>query len=116
MKINEKLSDRTVLAEIGERLARRRISLGLTQFHAATEAGLSKRTIARIENGESAQLSNFIRLMRVLDLLGGLDELIPPEQESPIQLLRRKGKQRKRASSLRSKPKGDSDWTWGKGS
>lgn len=113
MKIHNALTDTTVLTEVGGRLARRRISLGLTQSHLATQAGLSKRTIARIENGESAQLSNFIRLLRALDLLGGFDELIPPEQESPIELLRRKGKQRKRASSRRSSPKGDSDWSWG---
>ena len=113
MKIENSLTDTTVLTEIGERLAQRRISLGLTQSDVATEGGLSTRTIARIENGESAQLSNFIRLLRALDLLGGFDELIPPEQESPIELLRRKGKQRKRASSRRSSPKGDSDWSWG---
>jgi transcriptional regulator with XRE-family HTH domain len=119
MKIQNTLTDTTVLAEVGERLARRRVSLGFTQSHVATEAGLSKRTIARIENGESAQLSNFIRLLRVLDLLGGFDELIPAEQESPIELLRLRGKQRKRASSRRSTPEGpagNSDWTWGEGS
>ena len=117
MKIENSLTDTTVLAEVGERLAQRRISLGLTQSDAATEGGLSTRTVARIENGESAQLSNFIRLLRALDLLGVLDELIPPaDQISPIELLRRKGKPRKRASSPRSTPKGDSDWTWGEGS
>ena len=113
MKIQRSLTDDAVLEEIGQRLARRRISLGLTQSQTAIEAGLSKRTIARIENGAAAQLSSFIRLLRTLDLLDGLDALVPEEQASPIELLRLKGKQRKRASSRRSAPRKDSDWTWG---
>ncbi len=113
MKIQRSLTDDAVLEEIGKRLARQRISLGLTQSEAAIETGLSERTIARIENGAGTQLSSLIRFLRTLDLLDALDALVPEERASPIELLRLKGKQRKRASSPRSKARKASDWTWG---
>ena len=113
MKIDQSLTDATVLHEVGERLAQRRISVGLTQARAAAEAGLSKSTIARIERGESAQLSSFIRLLRTLDLLDRVEALVPDERAGPIELLRLKGKRRKRASTRRAAAKNDSGWTWG---
>lgn len=116
MKIQRSLTDDAVLEEIGKRLARQRISLGLTQSQAAIEAGLSMQTLSRIENGAGAQLTSLIRFMRTLDLLDGLDALVPEERASPIELLRLKGKQRKRASSPRSEVREKSDWTWGEDS
>jgi transcriptional regulator with XRE-family HTH domain len=113
MKIQTSLTDDAVLEEIGRRLARQRLSLGMTQSRAATESGLSKRTIARIENGAGAQLSSFVRLLRTLELLDALQALVPEERASPIELLRLKGKQRQRASSPRSSPPKGSDWSWG---
>ena len=113
MKIQRSLTDDAVLEEIGKRLARHRISLGLTQSEAAVEAGLSMQTISRIENGAGAQLSSLIRFLRTLDLLDALDALVPEERASPIELLRLKGKQRKRASSPGSEVRKESDWTWG---
>lgn len=111
MRITSNLIDDAVLEELGTRLAQRRIAHGLTQAQAANKAGISSRTIARIETGESAQLSSFIRLLRALDLLAGFETLVPPAQASPMELLRHQRKPRKRAS--RSTPKPDSDWTWG---
>lgn len=111
MKIQKSLTDDAVLQEIGKRLARQRISLGLTQSEVAIEAGLSMQTISRIENGAGAQLSSLIRFLRTLDLLDALNALVPEERPSPIELLRLKGKQRKRASSPRSKAR--REWTWG---
>ena len=113
MKIQRSLTDGAVLVELGQRLAQRRISLGLTQVEAAAEAGLSKRTIARIENGGSAQVSSLIRLLRALDLLDRVEALVPEERAGPIELLRLKGKQRKRASKPRPDSTSDSSWTWG---
>ncbi|MCP5059385.1 MAG: helix-turn-helix transcriptional regulator [bacterium] len=113
MKIQQSLTDAAVLEEIGKRLARQRVSAGLTQSQAATEAGLSMQTISRIENGAGAQLSSFIRLLRTLDLLDALDVLVPKPRASPIELLRLQGKQRKRASSPRSEVREKVDWSWG---
>ncbi len=107
------MTDPAVLAEIGQRLARHRLNRNLTQAELAKEAGVSKRTLTRLEGGESTQLTNLIRILRALELLGNLDALIPPPVPSPIQQLRTEGKRRKRASRKQDTPASDEEWTWG---
>ena len=112
MKISTFLTDDAVLAEIGERLARRRLDLQLTQAEVAEQAGVAKRTLERIEAGHSAQMSSMIRVFRVLDLLPGVEALVPETAPRPMDLLQRKGKPRQRASKRRrSKPPG-TPWSW----
>ena len=107
-------TDEAILSEVGRRLARRRLDMGLTQAELAEKAGLGKRTLERIEAGESAQLSSLIRLLRALDALGGLERLIPDTGPSPMDLLNTRGKTRKRASSSRRKMDTPArDWKWG---
>ena len=111
MNINELITDDAVLAEVGRRLAQRRISLQMTQARLAEVAGVSKRTVERFENGESAQFLSVIRMLRALDLLPNLDAMIPAGAESPLDAVKRKGRVRQRASSPRKKPR-KSDWEW----
>lgn len=54
-------TDAAVLAELGDRLSRRRLQRNLTQAQLAREAGVSKRTVIRLERGESSQVTNLIR-------------------------------------------------------
>lgn len=121
-------SDATVLASIGENIAGERLKRNITQEELATEAGISRSTVRRLESGESTQLTAFIRVLRVLDLLPGLKLLLPAATASPMQVLENRGKTRQRASSPRqnadpehsseseaepeSKP-GANPWTWG---
>ena len=114
IKIDNLLTDEAVLIEIGQRIARRRLELQYTQAEVAERAGVGKRTVERIEAGGSAQSLTLIRVFRVLDLLPGLDRLIPEaEVLSPMDLLKRKGKERQRASSRRASDQSDEPWTWG---
>ena len=113
MKISKLLADDAILAELGERLARRRLDLQLTQADAAEQAGIAKRTLERIEAGHSAQMSSMIRIVRVLDLLPGLESLIPEAGPRPMDLLKRKGKVRQRASKRRRPEQSDKPWSWG---
>ncbi len=113
MTITKLLTDNTILQEMGRRLTERRLDLQLTPAEVATEAGLSKRTVERIEAAAAARFSNIIRLLRVLDLLEGLDNLIPETGPSPMDLLKRKGKVRQRVSSRRRENRSDEEWTWG---
>lgn len=95
-------TDSAILAETGRRLARCRLNAGLTQSALAFEAGISKRTLERIEAGESVQLANFVRLLRALGLVENLAALVPPDEPGPMDLLRMRGKRRQRASSARA--------------
>lgn len=112
MKISKLLTEVAILSEIGERIARRRIDLQLTQADVADQAGVAKRTVERIESGASAQMSSMIRIFRVLGLLPGLDRMIPEVGPRPMDLLKRKGKVRQRASSRRRSDLPDEPWTW----
>lgn len=114
MNIDNLTSDAAILMEIGLRVARRRIELGLTQANLAEQAGIGKRTLERLEAGESVQLANFLQVLRVLQLLDGLESLLPEPGPRPMDMLKPQGKQRKRASARQRKP-GESGqpWRWG---
>jgi len=106
------LTDEAILEKLGTRLANIRIDHDLTQANLAREAGVSKRTVERVESGGSAQMSNIIRILRELDLLEGLDRLIPEARPRPMDLLKRKGKIRKRVRTKRTISGPATPWSW----
>ena len=112
MKISPLLTDDAILAELGERMARRRLDLQLTQADVAGQAGIAKRTVERIEAGASAQMSSIIRILRVLELLPDLDAMIPEAAVRPMDLLKRKGKVRQRATSRSRTDRPEPPWSW----
>ncbi len=112
MQITRFLSDDTILAELGTRIARYRLERQLTQAALAEQAGVAKRTVERIEAGASAQMSSLIRVLRVLDLLPALDRLIPAAGPRPMDLLKHKGKVRQRASARRRSGPPAEPWSW----
>ena len=113
MKIVRDMSDSAVLNELGSRIARSRLNRNLTQAAFAREAGISQRTLIRIEHGESTQTTNIIRILRVLHILENVEALIPEPAISPIQQLQLHGKSRKRASPESAKPRPKKSWSWG---
>lgn len=114
MKFTTQLSDDAILTELGARFARYRLDRNLTQAQLARTAGVSKRTVERLEAGGSSQLGNFIRVCRALDLLERLDALLPPPLPSPIEQLRLGGRRRQRASTRGSvRDEAPGTWTWG---
>ena len=114
MKIENSVVDDQILTEIGTRIAHRRLDMQLSQAQLATQAGLSKRTIERIEAGQSTQFLSLVRILRVLKLLDGLELLVPDTGPSPLDLLKLKGKRRQRASPARKKNDPPaSPWQWG---
>ena len=113
MKLTSDNSDGAVLTEIGNRIAQYRLNQDKTQAALAQEAGVSNRTMTRVENGNSIQASSLIRILRALKLLENLDSLIPEPVASPVQQLKMQGKQRKRASSKLEIPNKEGTWSWG---
>ena len=106
------MGDRAILEELGRRLARRRLAMQLTQAQLADQAGVSKRTVERIEAGEAAQTLNLVRILRVLERLPGLDQLLPETGPRPMDLLRLKGRSRRRASSRPAGQPAGEAWSW----
>ena len=108
------LTDGALLEDIGHRLAQRRIDAGLTQSALARQAGVGRSTVERLEAGRSTQMVSFVRVLRVLDLLTEFVELVPEKRPGPMDLLKSKPKERKRAFSRRGAVRGDPpEWTWG---
>jgi DNA-binding XRE family transcriptional regulator len=114
MKITPELTDEAVLQEIASRLERHRIESQLTQAALATQAGVAKRTIERIERGHTADFVTLIRVLRVLKLTDGLENLVPPLSQSPMALLKLRGRERRRVSVRKPKraKTASSPWTW----
>jgi transcriptional regulator with XRE-family HTH domain len=115
MHANADLTDAAILAMLGERLARRRIEAGFTQAELADRAGIGKRTLERVEAGRGGELVTLIRVLRALNLAEGFDQLIPEWPPSPIEQLKLRGKQRKRASHPKrgAGERSGKPWTWG---
>jgi transcriptional regulator with XRE-family HTH domain len=113
MNISRLMSDDGILAEIGNRIARYRIDQQITQANLAEQAGVSKRTVERVEAGASVQFSTIIRILRALDAMQGLDRMIPEPPVRPMELLKHKGKVRQRASSSHGSGTTPQEWTWG---
>ena len=100
MKGSRYISESAELQELGSRLAVQRLALNLTQAQLAEQAGISKRTVERLESGAVAtQLSSFLRVCRVLGLQDRIELLVPEPTTSPVAQLKLKGNTRKRASS-----------------
>ena len=112
MRFVEDNSDDTTLKELGRRFAQYRLNRNWTQDALATEAGVSKRTIHRIEHGDPNQASNLIRVLRALQLLENLEVLIPEPAISPIQQVKMQSKKRRRASSKSDQLETKMPWSW----
>ena len=113
MKLNNEHSDEAVLKEMGHRIAQYRLNLDKSQALLAQEAGVSHRTLLRIEHGQSVQALSLIRILRALQLVTNLDALIPESVTSPVQQMKMHGKQRQRASSKSESQKKEGTWSWG---
>ncbi len=118
MKLTRELTDSAVLEELGGRLARARIDANLPQAHLAGEAGVGKRTIERLEAGRGTDVRVLVRVLRALGLMEGLESLIPAAPQSPMALLRLRGRERKRAGHPRRRTGGTgaappaAPWKW----
>lgn len=103
----------TMLAELGGRAQQYRVSMNLNQAELAKNAGVSSRTIERLEAGRSVQLDKLLRILRALQLSTNLDQLIPEVSIRPIQLAGSKTEVRHRSHKRRNTaPKGQR-WIWG---
>jgi len=72
------------VSDDGERVKARRERLGLDKLHLAEQAGVSRETLAAIENGQGFRRSTLTKIERVLDALeeeAGIG--FPPARHEP---------------------------------
>lgn len=90
-------SSEQITGELGARLERIRLARNLTQAELAKHAGISKRTIIRLEKGVSATLDTFVRVLMALGLTSSLEALLPEAEVRPIERFAHRGRERRRA-------------------
>lgn len=116
LKITNLLTDDAVLNELGARIARLRIDRGMTQDSLAAAAGIAKRTLERLENGDQVQLSTLISVLRELGRLDTMDLVVPEVEIRPVQMLEAKAHTRKRAprgAAAGTRDVAPGAWKWG---
>lgn len=102
------------LYEIGERISKIRLSHNVSQEDLAKSSGISLRTLKRLEAGENSSLETLIKVLNSLNLNEKLISIFPNTEIRPIERVKMKGTERKRASSKVKTAKA-SEWAWGEG-
>ncbi len=91
-----------------------RLTRNVTQAQLAAEAGVSPRTIGRLEKGQGVSVDTFIRVLTALGIQQNLEALLPDPAVRPIERIGPGGVERKRARPVSSKP-ASTAWSWGDG-
>lgn len=101
-------------AELGQRFESIRLAHNINQTQLAERAGVSRRTITRLENGHGVSVDTLVRVMQAFGLAERLATLLPDADIRPIDRVRFKGKERRRARTRRTSA--PAEWHWGDGS
>lgn len=91
-------SDMAILKEIGSRLKKTRLNKNISQKELSEMSGIHRNTIRFMEKGESYSMTSFISILRALEKLEAIDQILPEPGINPLKLAKLKGKERKRAS------------------
>ncbi len=105
------MTDKAIGTEIGARIKALRLRKNRTQKQTAEAAAVSLNVIKGLEAGKG-KLSSLIAVLRELEALDDLDRFIREEQVSPLQLARRQGGKRQRASGSRGKNTREEQSEW----
>jgi len=99
-------------AALCKQLENIRLARNMTQAQLAAEAGVSLRTIGRMEQGQGVSLDTFIRVLTAFGIQNLLESLLPDPAVRPIERVNLSGVERQRARPRKPDPQ-DSTWTWG---
>ena len=71
------------IVELGKKIKTYRIMKELSQEALSYKTGISKRSISRLEQGESIQMDNLFKILIALDLGDNIDLLVPDQTRRP---------------------------------
>ena len=94
------------------RLEQIRLTKNITQAQLAKEAGISLRTMGRLEKGQGVSLDTFIRVLMELGIQQNLAALLPDPTVRPMDRINIRGKERKRARPSKTTEE-KKRWAWG---
>ena len=84
MKIEYLTPNNAILRELGTRLAQIRKQQGYSQLRLANEAGIGVATLRRVEAGRDSQMETWLKLMKSLQMIAAIDDLLPKNYSSPM--------------------------------
>ncbi|MDA3813862.1 MAG: helix-turn-helix transcriptional regulator [Candidatus Cloacimonetes bacterium] len=104
------MSDKAIIATIGEYLKHQRLAKNKTQAQIAVDAGINRWTLSNIENGKAVTLASLVQILRALDLLSTLNIFRIEKRISPIELAKSEKQKRRRARNVNNDNKTESEW------
>ena len=110
--VSNPMTPRGLRTEIGGRLARLRLARNLTQEALARDAGVSLRTVRRLEAGSPCSLDSFLRVALALGLGDAIAAAVPANHIRPIERVAARGAERRRARPAKGR-EANSSWSWG---
>ncbi len=105
-------SSEQIEAALCQQVEKIRLLRNITRAELAASAGVSLKTLSRLEKGEGTSLDTFIRVLSALGIQGNLAALLPDPSIRPMERILNSGKERKRARSDKKSGR-ESTWTWG---
>lgn len=88
-----------MLRELGYRIERLRLQRNQSLVDLAKAAGVGTATLQRLETGKNANFKTVIQVLRAMNRLGDLDNIIPEVEVSPFEISDARRTPRRRASS-----------------
>lgn len=98
-----------------KRLENIRLLRNMTQIQLAEKAGVSPRTIGRLEKGQGVSVDTFVRVLTALGIQQNLETLLPDPRVRPMERIQIGSGERRRARPGRSGTE-PIPWVWGDGS
>lgn len=71
------------IRELGQKIKMYRIMKEMSQQDLEDKTGVSKRSISRLEQGESVQLDNLFKILVAMDLGENIELLVPDQTRRP---------------------------------
>lgn len=97
------------IKELGQKIKTYRIMKEMSQQDLVDKTGVSKRSISRLEQGESVQVDNLFKILLALDLGDNIDLLVPDQTKRPSYYLDKSDNKPKRVRKKTEKK----DFKWG---
>ena len=81
--MNDKKDYQEYIKELGQKIKTYRIMKEMSQQDLEDKTGVSKRSISRLEQGESVQVDNLFKILLALELGDNIELLVPDQTKRP---------------------------------
>lgn len=107
--MNNKKDYQEYIKELGQKIKTYRIMKEMSQQDLEDKTGVSKRSISRLEQGESVQVDNLFKILLALELGDNIELLVPDQTKRPSFYLEKTADKPKRVRKKIEK----SEFKWG---